>query len=59
VSSHTVHLGTRQEVVAEAMSCLELARQSTGIIVGTSNYFVPGTPVDNVRALIETIQQHR
>ena len=59
VSSHTVHLGTRQEVVAEAMSCLELSRHGTGIIVGTSNYFVPGTPIENVVALIETIREYR
>jgi hypothetical protein len=59
VSSHTVHLGTREEVVAEALSCLELAQSSTGIIVGTSNYFVPGTPIENVVALIETIREHR
>lgn len=59
VSSHTVHLGTREEVVAEAMSCLELAHRTTGVIVGTSNYFVPGTPIENVLALIETIREHR
>jgi uroporphyrinogen-III decarboxylase len=59
VSSHTVHLGTREEVVAEALSCIEEARRSGGIIVGASNYFVPGTPVDNVLALIETIRDNR
>ena len=59
VSSHTVHLGTREEVVAEALSCLELAHRTTGVIVGTSNYFVPGTPIDNVVALIETLRANR
>ena len=59
ISSHTVHLGSKQEVVAEAMSCIEQAKRSTGIIVGTSNYFVPGTPVDNVVALIEALREHR
>jgi hypothetical protein len=59
VSSHTVHLGTRDEVIAEARSCLELAKRSGGIVVGASNYFVPGTPVENVWALIETIRGNR
>jgi len=59
VSSHTVHLGSRDEVVAEAMSCLEEAKRSGGIIVGTSNYFVPGTPVANVEALLETLKEYR
>ena len=59
VSSHTVHLGSKQEVIAEAMSCLELAKRTTGVIVGTSNYFVPHTPIENVMALIETIREHR
>ena len=59
ISSHTVHLGTKEQVVAEAMSCLEEARRGKGIIVGTSNYFVPGTPVENVAALLETIREYR
>ena len=59
ISSHTVHVGSREDVVAEALSCLDQARQGTGIIVGTSNYFVPHTPIENVLALIETIRQYR
>jgi hypothetical protein len=59
VSSHTVHLGSREEVVAEARSCLEEARRSGGIIVGASNYFVSHTPAENVLALIEAIRQYR
>jgi hypothetical protein len=59
VSSHTVHMGTMQDVIDEAMSCLETARRTGGVIVGTSNYFVPHTPVANVIALIETLREHR
>jgi len=59
ISSHTVHLGTREDVIAEARAALEEAARSGRIIVGTSNYFVPGTPVDNVLALLETIREHR
>ena len=59
ISSHTAHLGTKEEAVAEALSCLDEARRSSGIIVGVSNYFVPGTPVENVVAVLETIREHR
>jgi hypothetical protein len=59
ISSHTLHRGSREEVVAEALSCLEEAKRSRGIIVGTSNAFVPGTPIDNVLALLETIREQR
>jgi len=59
ISSQTLHLGSRREVVAEALSCLQEARRSRGIIVGVSNYLVPGTPIDNVLALLETIREHR
>jgi uroporphyrinogen-III decarboxylase len=59
ISSHTVHLGSVEEGVAEARSCLAEARHSGGIIVGASNYFVPGTPVENVVALLETIDRYR
>jgi len=59
ISSHTVHLGSRQDIVAEAMSCLQEAKRSRGVIVGVSNAFVPGTPMENVETLLETIRHHR
>jgi len=59
ISTHTVARGTREQVVAETISCLETAKQHQGIIVGASNYFVPGTPIENVEAVLETIDQYR
>jgi hypothetical protein len=59
ISSHTVHLGSKQDVIAEALSCLALAKRTGGVIVGTSNYFVPHTPIENLMALLETIREHR
>jgi len=59
ISSHDVHVGTREEVVAQTLSCLEEAKRSKGIIVGASNYFVPGTPIENVIAVLETIKRYR
>jgi len=45
--------------VEETLSCLEEARRSGGIIVGISDYFVPGTPIQNVEAMLEAIEQDR
>ncbi|NPV07350.1 MAG: hypothetical protein HPY83_05215 [Anaerolineae bacterium] len=59
ISSHTVHLGTKEQIVEEALRALEVAKASSGVIVGTSNYFVPHTPIDNVMTLLETIEQNR
>lgn len=59
ISSHTVHVGSREEVIDETRTCLEEARRSHGIIVGVSNYFVLGTPMTNVHAVIETLHRYR
>jgi len=58
ISSHTLHLGTKSEVIAETLSCLEEARRSGGVIVGVSNYMLPGTPEENLRAMMETIAEY-
>lgn len=59
ISSHTVAAGTKGEVVAETLACLGEAHRSGGIVVGVSNYLVPGTPIENVTAMLETIAEHR
>jgi hypothetical protein len=59
ISSRTLHMGSPEEVAAEARSCLEEARRSGGIIVGLSNYAQPGTPARNLEALIETLDRER
>jgi hypothetical protein len=59
ISSHTVHTGSKEDVIAETLSCIDEAKRSRGIIVGTSNYFVPGTPIENVMAVLETIRRYR
>ena len=59
ISSYTAHVGTREQVVCETRACLDEARSCGGVVVGASNYFVPGTPIENVRAVLETIRQHR
>ena len=54
-----MHLGSREDVIAETRSCLAEAKRCHGIIVGVSNYFVPGTPIENVEAVLATIADHR
>jgi len=59
ISSQTVHLGSKTDIRIEVLSCIETAKQKQGIIVGSSNYFVPGTPIDHVKEVIETIEKYR
>ena len=58
ISFHTLHFGTRDEVIAETLSCLREAKRSRDHC-GVSNYIVPGTPKENIMALIETIRKNR
>ena len=59
ISSHTLHRGTKDDVIRETNSCLDEAKRSGGIIVGVSNYILPGTPDENLWAMIETIREGR
>jgi hypothetical protein len=59
ISSRTLHRGTRQEVVAQVLDALQAARELGSIIVGVSNYPLPGTPAENILAMLETIRDNR
>jgi len=59
ISSHLVHRGTREELIEQTLGCLQEARRSKGVIVGVSNMLMPGSPVENVRAMLETIRESR
>jgi len=59
ISSHTLSQGTRDDVIAETLSCLREAKRSRGIIVGCSNYILPYTPKENLMAMIKTIRNYR
>ena len=59
ISSHTMHLGTKQDVIAEVLSCLEVAKQYGGIIVGASNQILSQTPPENLLAMVETLEKER
>jgi len=59
INSTDVATLSPEEVAAQTLDCLEFAKSTTGVIVGASNYFVPGTPMENVMAVLETISEHR
>jgi len=59
INSTDVAMLSREEIVAQTLDCVEFAKETTGVIVGTSNYFVPGTPMENVMAVLETIAENR
>ncbi len=59
ISSHTLDTGTEQQVIEQARDCVQTAKSMGRIIVGTSNYILPGTPPANIWAMLETIDKHR
>jgi hypothetical protein len=56
IASETLHTGTREDVIAEARSALEVAQEYGGIIVGCSNQLVAPTPMANVEAMMEVLR---
>ena len=59
VSSHTVHTGRPEEVREEVLDCARVAAETGKVVVGVSNYFVPGTPARNVRSVLDAIEETR
>ncbi len=59
IRSQLLHKGTRDEVVRETENCLSVASELGGIVVGVSNLIMPGTPAENITALLETIEKSR
>ncbi len=59
INSTDVATLSREEVVAQTRECVEFAKSTRGVVVGCSNYFVPGTPMENVHAVLDTIHRYR
>jgi len=57
INSTDVAMLSPDEVAAQTRDCLAFAHATTGVIVGMSNYFVPGTPMENVHAVLDTIHR--
>jgi uroporphyrinogen decarboxylase len=59
ISSHTLHLGTKEQVIEEVLSCVKVAEKYGGVIIGVSNYIMPKTPEENIMALLDTVRKYR
>ncbi len=59
ISSHTLHVGTRAEVIEETLSCIQAARELGSIVVGCSNLIVSETPEENLFAMFDTLETYR
>lgn len=59
VSSHTLHTGTPEDVRRETRECLEEAKATNKVVTGCSNIIISETSMENVRAMLETIEKHR
>ncbi len=55
ISSQTLHLGTREAVVREVEECMRVAHDLGGVIAGVSNMIMPGTPPENIFALVDKL----
>ena len=54
-----LHQGAVDDVVRETMDCLEVAHDLGRIVVGASNLIMPGTPPENILAMLRTIEANR
>ena len=59
INSFTLHRGTKEDVIEETLSALEIAKEHGSIVVGCSNQIVAGTPPENLWAMIETVKKNR
>ncbi len=59
ISSHTLHRGTRDDVVRETLAALDVARELGSTMVGCSNLVVCQTPMENFWAMMKTLQRNR
>ncbi|MEN6504882.1 MAG: uroporphyrinogen decarboxylase family protein [Planctomycetaceae bacterium] len=54
-----LHRGSIRDVKRETMECLAVAHDCGGVIVGASNLIMPGTPPENILAMLRTIEDNR
>lgn len=59
ISSYVLHLGTKQEVIDETLSCIEAAKKYGSMVVGCSNLIMSQTPEENLLAMLETIRENQ
>ena len=54
-----VHRGNTEDVRREVMDCTQVAHDLGGVIVGTSNLIMPGTPPANIEMMLKTREETR
>jgi hypothetical protein len=59
ISSHTLHLGTKADVIRETTEAIAEGKRHSHTVIGVSNSIVPGTPIENVMAMLDTIREQR
>ena len=58
ISTVTLHTGTKDDIIAQARDNAEAALQLGGVLCGVSNQVVPLAPIENVIAMIETLEEY-
>ncbi len=59
ISSYTLHVGSVADVVAETRACMEEAKATGKVVAGCSNIIICETPMENVEALLKTVDKYR
>ena len=54
-----LHRGTVDDVKRETKDCLRVAHELGRVVVGASNMIMPGTPPENVFAMLREIEENR
>jgi len=54
-----LHQGTVDDVIREVNECMEVAHELGGVVVGASNLIMPGTPPENILAMLREIEKTR
>ena len=58
IGCDTLRSGTKEDVVREAKQCIGQAGKGGGLILGSSNAILHGTPAENVLAVVETAKTY-
>ena len=58
ISSVTLHRGTRDQVIAETRDNAEAALELGGILCGVSNQVLSMSPIENVMAMLKTLDEY-
>ncbi len=58
VNPMTIHSGTREDVIAEARRVIEKLAPAGGLILQDGNNIPPGSPLENINAMMEAAERY-